>query len=226
MPLRLGRPIRFAGAIAAALLAAGTTVAPAAAQGFDLAPASDEALGAVSWQGVILSPDLGYETLELGGNGSALLEDPEGFRLGGEAGYDWQRGMFVLGAVGNASYAWIEGDGRGAGIGRFSSDMSFMGTLRGRLGLAFDRFMLYGTGGWAFGDLEVTDNLAGLSDDKFLSGWAGGGGLEYVWNSSITLRGEYIHIDYGSETYSSLPAGAQDLDAEMGVINFGLVTRY
>ena len=209
---------------AAALLS--FTQLPAAAQGFDLAPASDAELGQVSWQGAILSPDFGYETLELGGTGAALLEDPEGFRVGAEAGYDWQRGNFVFGMVGNASYAWIEGDGRGAGIGQFSSDMNFMGTLRGRLGLAFNRFMLYGTGGWAFGDLEVTDNLAAVLDEKFLSGYAAGGGIEYVWNSSITLRAEYLHLDYGSETYSSLPAGAQDLDAQMGVINFGLVTRY
>ncbi len=199
---------------------------PAAAQGFDLAPASDAELGEVSWQGAILSPDWGYDTLELGGTGAALLEDPEGFRVGAEAGYDWQRGMFVFGIDSDATYSWIEGDGRGAGVGQFASDMSFMGTLRGRLGLAFNRVMLYGTGGWAFGDLEVSDNLAGVSDEKFLSGYAAGGGIEYVWNSSITLRAEYIHIDYGSETYSSLPAGSQELDAQMGVINFGLVTRY
>ena len=199
---------------------------PAVAQGFDLAPASDAELGEVSWQGAILSPDFGYETLELGGTGAALLEDPEGFRVGGEVGYDWQRGTIVFGMVGNASYAWIEGDGRGAGIGQFATEMNYVGTLRGRLGLAFNRFMLYGTGGWAFGNLEVTDNLALASDEKFLSGYAAGGGLEYVWNSSITLRAEYIHIDYGSESYSSLPTGAQDLDAQMGMINFGLVTRY
>ncbi len=199
---------------------------PAAAQGFDLAPASDAELGEVSWQGAILSPDFGYETLDLGGTGSALLEDPEGFRVGGEVGYDWQRGTFVFGVVGNASYAWIDGDGRGAGIGQFESEMNYVGTLRGRLGLAFNRFMLYGTGGWAFGDLEVTDNLAAVSDENFLSGYAAGGGLEYVWNSSITLRAEYLHLDYGSETYISLPAGSQELDAQMGMINFGLVTRY
>lgn len=199
---------------------------PAAAQGFNLAPASDAELGEVSWQGAILSPDFGYETLDLGGAGAAFLEDPEGFRVGAEAGYDWQRGMFVFGAVGTASYSWIEGDGRGAGIGQFESEMNFQGTLRGRLGLAFNRFMVYGTGGWAFGDLEVTDNLALVSDDQFLSGYAVGGGLEYVWNSSITLRAEYLHLDYGSETYSSLPAGSQELDAEMGMLNFGLVTRY
>ena len=199
---------------------------PAAAQSFDLAPATDAELGVVSWQGAIISPDWGYDTLELGGNGSALLEDPEGFRLGGEVGYDWQRGTFVFGIDSDATYAWIDGDGRGAGLGRFESDMSFMGTLRGRLGLAFNRFMVYGTGGWAFGDLEVKDNLLGLSDEQFLSGWTGGGGLEYVWNPSITLRGEYLHIDYGSETYSSLPAGSQDLDAEMDVFSLGLVTRY
>jgi outer membrane immunogenic protein len=199
---------------------------PAAAGGIDLAPASDAEIGEVSWQGVIIGPDWNYDTLDLGDAGAALLEDPEGFRVGAEVGYDWQRGHFVFGVAGDATYAWIEGDGRGAGIGRFESDLSFMGTIRGRLGAAFGRFMLYGTGGWAFGDLEVRDTLAGLSDENFLSGWAAGGGLEYKWNSWITLRGEYIRLDYGTETYSSLPAGSQALSAEMDAINIGLVTRY
>jgi outer membrane immunogenic protein len=199
---------------------------PAAAGGFSLAPASDAEMGEVSWEGTIIGPDWSYDTLDLGDAGAALLEDPEGFRLGGEVGYDWQRGNFVFGVVGDATYSWIEGDGRGAGIGRFESDLSFMGTVRGRLGAALGRFMAYGTGGWTFADLEVSDNLVGLSDKQFLSGWAAGGGLEYKWNSSITLRGEYLHLDYGTETYSSLPAGSQALSAEMDVINFGLVTRY
>jgi outer membrane immunogenic protein len=212
------------GASALALIALGA--ASASASGLDLAPATDAELGEISWQGAIISPDFSYDTLDLGGAGAAFLEDPEGFRAGGEVGYDWQRGSFLFGVVGDATYSWIEGDGRGAGIGQFASDLNYMGTLRGRLGVAFGRVMLYGTGGWAFGKLEVTDQLAGVSDSNALSGWAAGGGLEYVWNQSITLRAEYIHLDYGTETYTSLPAGAQDVSAEMGVINLGLVTRY
>ncbi|MEZ5924676.1 MAG: outer membrane beta-barrel protein [Hyphomicrobiaceae bacterium] len=210
-------------AIAATAILFGGT---ASATGFELAPASDAELGEISWQGAIISPDVSYDTLDLDGAGASLLEDPEGFRAGGEIGYDWQRGNFVLGVVGNATYAWIEGDGRGAGTGRFTSDMNYMGTLRGRLGAAFGRVMVYGTGGWAFGELEIADQIAGVSDSTFLSGWAAGGGLEYVWNSSITLRGEYIHLDYGTETYSSLPAGLQDVSAGSDLLGIGLVTRY
>ena len=132
----------------------------------------------------------------------------------------------MFGIVGNATYSWIEGGGDNAGEGIFSSDLNYMGTVRGRLGAAFDRLLIYGTGGYAFGELEVSNDALGISDKNALSGWAAGGGLEYVWNRSITLRGEYVRIDYGSETYTSLPAGSQDLSAGMNVFNFGLVTRY
>lgn len=213
------------GPSAAALIALGS--ASAAATGLDLlTPATDAELGEVSRQGAIIDPDLSYDSMDLGGAGAAFLEDPDGFRAGGEVGYDWQRGTFLFGVVGDASYSWIEGDGRGAGIGQFESQLNYMGTARARLGAAFGRTLIYGTGGWAFGKLEVTDRLAGVSDANKLSGWAAGGGVEYVWNSSITLRGEYLHLDYGTDSYSSLPAGLQDMSAEMNIFNFGLVTRY
>lgn len=225
MAARFARQIGLAGAVFAAALAAGPTMV--GATGLDvLNPASDEELGAVSWQGLIVSPDLSYDTLDLGDAGAELLEDPDGFRAGAEVGYDWQRGNLLFGIVGGATYSWIDGGGENAGAGILSSELNYLGTVRGRLGAAFDRLLVYGTGGYAFGELEVFNNAAGISDTNALSGWAAGGGLEYVWNQSITLRGEYIRLDFGSETYTSLPAGSQDLSAGMDVINFGLVTRY
>ncbi len=225
MPAHRARRTSLALAVIAAL--AGSGVTAASATGLDiLNPATDEELGPVTFQGLIVSPDVSYDTLDLGDAGAQLLEDPDGFRAGAELGYDWQRGNLMFGIVGDATYSWIDGGGDNAGEGIFSSDLNYMGTLRGRLGVAFDRLLIYGTGGYAFGELEVTNDVAGISDKNALSGWAAGGGIEYVWNKSITLRGEYIRLDYGSESYTSLPAGSQDLSAGMNMFNFGLVTRY
>lgn len=225
MPAHRARQTRLALAVLAAL--AGPGVTAASATGLDiLNPATDEELGPVTFQGLIASPDVSYDTLDLGDAGGQLLEDPDGFRAGAEVGYDWQRGNLMFGIVGDASYSWIDGGGDNAGAGIFSSDLNYMGTLRGRLGAAFDRLLVYGTGGYAFGELEVSNDVLGLSDKNDLSGWAAGGGIEYVWNKSITLRGEYLRLDYGTETYTSLPAGSQDLSAGMSMFNFGLVTRY
>jgi outer membrane immunogenic protein len=41
-----------------------------------------------------------------------------------------------------------------------SEKLSWLGTTRGRLGLAFDRLLIYGTGGVAYGNTSVNQNLS------------------------------------------------------------------
>lgn len=186
---------------------------------------SDAEVGTPKWTGFIVDPDWGYERLNFDGTAGALLKEADGLRLGAEVGYDVDINGVVLGIVGGAFYSWIDGDGRGAARGRLDTDMDYLGTIRGRLGYAFGRFMVYGTGGWAFGDLEIT-NSAGVSDDTSLSGWAAGGGVEYMWNRNFSVRLEYIHLDYGDERFSSLPVGADIVEPDMELFNFGLITRF
>lgn len=215
------RWVGAAAAIAVSCLAA----VPASAGSIipNLWPSADAELGPITWSGYILSPDINFtDELDLSGPGSAFLADPDGISIGAKAGYDHQVGNLVIGIVGDGYYSFADGGGAAG----FESELNYYGTIRGRLGVAAGRFMLYGTGGWAFGELEVTDNLAGLSDSQTLSGWVAGGGIEYVWNNDINVHFGYRRIDFGTDTYSSLPGGAQQLDAEMDVFDFGFVRRF
>ena len=71
--------------------------------------------------------------------------------VGGQAGVNWQINQFVLGIEGDGDA--VLGNNRNGSFpgGRGSSSTGFFGTVRGRAGVAFDRFLVYGTGGVAFG---------------------------------------------------------------------------
>ncbi len=196
-----------------------------AAHAVDLYPSSSEDLGPVQWSGFIVAPYFGYETLHLKGGGSNVLDDASGWRVGGEIDYDHQIGNFVVGIAGDAFFTWYDGNGTN-GHPELSSQLDDYGTLRLRLGYALGRFMFFGTGGYALGDLKVKNSLTGVSESKTLDGWTAGGGVEWVWNNNFTLRGEVAHIAFSQDTFSNLPAGNQDLGANLDLFKIDFITRF
>ncbi|WP_443189772.1 outer membrane protein, partial [Methylobacterium sp. Leaf94] len=91
------------------------------------------------------------------------------------------------------------------------SGLDYFGTVRGRLGYAFDRTLVYGTGGFAYGSGGGRDfGLTNRSRDDFQTGWAAGGGIEYALptdsflnffrSSAVTLKieGLYVNLDQGN----------------------------
>src|SRR5512146_1176775 len=125
------------------------------AQAASLLPTSDDELNPISWTGFIFAPYFGYETLNLNGAGSAGLGDPAGWRVGAELDYDYQIGNFVVGIAGDAFYTWYDSSAQSG----MSTRLFDYETVRARLGYAVGRWMFFGTGGVAFGDLEVSNAL-------------------------------------------------------------------
>jgi outer membrane immunogenic protein len=62
----------------------------------------------------------------------------------------------------------------------------------GKLGVAFDRFLVFGTGGWASGNPSTAFALTGaapfVTTGGKSSGWAAGGGVEYAITDTILGR--------------------------------------
>ncbi len=135
----------------------------------------------------------------MNGGGSSVLDDASGWRIGGEIDYDYQIGCFVVGIAGDAFFTWYDGKGAG-GHPEMSSHLNDYGTVRGRLGYAFGRWMFFGTGGYAVGDLEVNNAQTHVDESKTLDGWTAGGGVEWVWSNNLTLRGEVAHIAFNQDT--------------------------
>jgi outer membrane immunogenic protein len=222
----------FRRSVFACFLFSGLIVAAGAASGAladdwlrlpSLTYASDAELGPIDRTGFILSPDLSInDKVNLGGSGGALLEDPSGFALGARAGYDYQVGDVLLGMIADGYYSFADGGGNGV----FKSELHYYGTVRGRLGLGIGRFLPYVTGGYAYGELKVSNNVTGVSGSETLSGWTYGGGVEFVWNRDITLYGGYRRIDFDDRTFAALPAGQNTLSPEIDIIDFGWIHRF
>lgn len=219
-----GRFVRLCLGVAAIAVGAGSQ---AQAQDYfripDFAYATDAELGTINRTGFILSPDLSFsDELKLGGSGGNLLSDPDGFAIGGKAGYDYQVGGVLVGVITDAFYSWADG----GGVGGLSSDLNYYGTVRGKLGVSLGRFLPYATAGYAYGGIEVSSPTG--SDSQTLSGWTYGGGLEFVWNKDITLHGGYRRIDFDDVNISTsvMPAGQNTLSPEMDVFDFGFVRRF
>ena len=131
-----------------ALIALGIAPAAAAdlaARPYTKAPAA--AIAVNNWTGFYLGAMGGYAQE----NSSGLGTLSGGF-AGGTAGYNWQTGALVLGLEADGAWADV---GATLGIpGLVSVDYTIraMGTVRGRIGYAFDSVLLYGTGGYAWSE--------------------------------------------------------------------------
>jgi outer membrane immunogenic protein len=154
---------------------------------------------------------------------SSLAGDSRGPIGGIQAGYNWQTGAFVLGVETDIQAAAIDQSGTlstAVGGGLFpatttaNQELSWLGTVRGRLGYTITPTMLlYGTGGFAYGQGEVSSSVnttpncpgfcGGLTSSSTLTGWAAGGGLEYEITPNWSAKIEYLHYDLGtlSQTY-------------------------
>lgn len=154
-----------------------------------------------------------------------------GFIGGGQVGYNWQSGAFVLGGEADfdgtslgKTYNYASAPFAGAGIPSLllgdslfvhaKANLDWLGTVRARVGFVAtpdNRLLIYGTGGFAYAggssNFNVYDATQGLfwggSPSSTRSGWTIGGGVEYAMTNNITVRGEYLYVDLGSKTVST-----------------------
>ena len=90
-----------------------------------------------------------------------------------------------------------------------SSLIDWYGTFRGRFGLAYGPWLFYGTGGFAYGGVNLSSTLAPLEGlttaqtSAVNSGWVAGAGIDYRLGPNLTLNLLYQHVDLGSLSASS-----------------------
>ncbi len=146
-----------------------------------------------------------------------------GFTGGAQAGYNWQAANWVYGIEGDINYSGIS-DGSSINrpvlpplAGNFihteSDKLNWFGTFRGRLGVTVTpSFLIYGTGGLAFGQVRsastvafttTTDTYAGSIDDTRF-GWTAGGGGEWMIAPQWSIKAEYLFVDLGRASYTQV----------------------
>lgn len=190
-----------------------------------------------SWTGFYAGLNLGgawgrsdLDTLVVGGFGppnqvlvsslDTLRLSPNGFTGGGQAGYNWQSGNWVFGLEADFSYFGLRASQLVAstfvGGGNFTVSNSiktdWLFTARPRVGYAFDRSLLYVTGGVAVTDIRysssLTDPVFGTSQaaasSQTRAGWTVGAGWEYALFNNWSAKFEYLYADFGSVSMTSI----------------------
>jgi outer membrane immunogenic protein len=147
----------------------------------------------------------------------AFAFDRSGYVAGGQIGFNHQTGSVVWGIEADISATDINGSQSvisppcgfcgGPNLSSVNQDMNWFGTLRARLGFAANNWLFYGTGGLAFGHVNISYlntnapfggalTIAASASDV-LVGWTIGGGIEYgfgPWSAKV----EYLYYDLGS----------------------------
>ena len=147
---------------------------------------------AVNWSGLYAGVNGGYvwqDTSDIGNN----------WLFGGQVGLNLQRGNLVGG---------IETD-----LGMLTSNGNvYIGTVRGRAGLAVSNWLFYGTGGYAYAGSSCTG--------CFADGWTVGTGVEYKISQHWSVKTEYLHTELGTDGGNLPPIDAVRLGVNFVVAPF------
>lgn len=156
--------------------------------------------------------------------GDAKLRTRGGL-VGGVLGWNAQHGAWILGIEGDYSYAAITGESNNCGTVPHlcGSRLQSLGTLRGRVGTTFNDWMIYGTGGWAFGRISGFD-VAKSSGDAMYSGWTIGAGLEKRFAPQWSFKLEYLYTDLGGRDLyqASVPGFPEHVSYTVSTLRVGI----
>jgi outer membrane immunogenic protein len=160
----------------------------------------------MSWTGV-------YAGLNLGGGWQSQSSsnvwwgnnsNSGGVVGGGQIGYNYQFSPWLVVGV-ETDFQGTSIGGKGAnnnwavawgGWGGSTASINWFGTVRGRLGVTFPgmpTLLIYGTGGFAYADVQR--NLWWNNNSAVQTGWTAGGGVEWMFMPNWSAKVEYLYTD-------------------------------
>ena len=178
------------------------------------APASSNGWAADNWTGFYV----GGHVAGSQGRGTSTLSDPNPFSVGDlsgslyggvQAGYNYVfPSRLLLGAEADITFPNFQtyADGLiftgGTAQGTTVTDqIDYIATLRGRFGYAFDHWLIYATGGFAWSQARFGETNASGDEDLILltrTGWTLGLGAEVAIAPDWTVRIEYLYDRFGA----------------------------
>jgi outer membrane immunogenic protein len=207
-----------------------------------------------SWTGFYIGGNVGgafdnsdrVEVTGLAGPGLLDLRNKsDGVTAGGQFGYNYEFMLgglsgIVVGVETDAAYTDLSSSlpiatGIPGATVNLSSRLDYLGTVRGRLGYAYDRFLVYGTGGFAYGTVEHNADINGANFANLKTtetGFTYGGGFEYALpidtyihmtsTSAVTIGAEYLRYQLDD---NSANFGLGGLNASIKLKDTGNIAR-
>jgi outer membrane immunogenic protein len=170
---------------------------------------------------------------------------------GGRVGYNWQTGPWLYGLEADLSGMHLKSEMSTlvpAVLGvptpsnaNANADVDWYGTVRGRLGWTSGPLLFYGTGGLAYGNVDLNGSISSSVGPRSLSlqtsatktGWVAGGGIEYQWRPNLILSLGYQYVDLGSvgvagtnTAFSGILSENVGAHARFSVVTAGLSWRF
>ena len=252
----------LAGVAALAVCGATTTalaadLPPRAPRVFAPAPAIAPSF---SWTGFYIGAHAGWGTARKKWSQTSPVEfasgpqntatfDADGVIGGGQIGYNWQAGMWVFGLEADFTGSDLDGSAGQTRTTNWRSftDINWFGTATGRIGVVWDRALLYAKGGFAWADethrIFFSGGAAGgvptlvSTTDNVHTGWTVGAGVEVALWDNWTGKVEYNYFDLGTDNLhfvivppamgSRLASGDNwDINQRFHMVKFGLNYRW
>lgn len=206
------------------------------------------------WQGLYGGAHVGGawgSTEAKNAGGTVTLNDywsaaPSGVVAGLQLGYNWRNGPLLYGVEGDLGYLGLAGSATSTYVPlgydtSTKTDSGFYMTLRGRLGVIYNQWAFYATGGYIGADTKVsilgacdalltcsTASVSG-SNSSFRSGWTLGGGIEGDLGGPWTAKVEYLYYDLGNETVRTTGTGLTNtwkVETDGSLVRAGLNYRF
>ena len=176
--------------------------------------------GYVGLQGGGLWSDTSVSEPDLG----VFSENFNGGLFGGYAGYNWQSAQWVFGVEGDFNGVWND---ETFNVGGFDVDVGtdYLASVRGRVGYAFDRTLIFATAGVAFTRMSAEAdlfNVASLNADQNFTGWTVGAGAEYAFTDNWIGRLEYRYYDFGDSSID----GFGDVELQTNAVTAGIAYKF
>jgi outer membrane immunogenic protein len=207
-----------------------------------------------NWSGIYIGINGGYAfgSTDWSSPGAGIVGtgtfNTNGGLVGGTAGFNFQSGQIVYGIEGDWDWADISGSSSnttstidpagicgtaGALACRYQTSSNWLSTIRGRVGYAFDRVMIYATGGGAAGDVKATFSNPNTgftgSTNSTEWGWTAGGGIEAALTENITAKVEYLFVDLQNGNCSPTICGggtAVPVSFDASIVRAGLNFKF
>jgi outer membrane immunogenic protein len=179
---------------------------------------------AQNWTGFYVGAHGGYAWGRVTGPDMSI--DPQGGFGGIQMGVNYQfADHWVLGFEQDASFANLTPQKANSDPGTIKFDA--FGTFRERVGYTWDRVMLYQTAGVAWGiahpiSVVTTPNPERLEERRLMTGLAAGAGIEVMAASNLTLKAEYLFLDFPAKNLLSGTDQSSPADAYIHTFRVGV----
>lgn len=201
--------------------------APPMPAAYDWTGAYFGAQGGYGWVAGEVPDDLftGTKTESADGGAAAAFggyyyQFPNDFVVGvnGEFGYNWNDNSYAI----VSPYPILNGQSVTFGT-------EWRASVEGSVGYAFNRILVFASGGWTATRLEGSFSLTGKSYDEVMNGWTLGAGVDYAITDNVFARLKASYSDYGSTdiiTQATGMAGLPDSKLSQASLMLGIGFKF